>query len=99
MPHLSTSEEDQVDAVGSRSNPVRFLEQNYEELRKDFVKQRARFLDGTFPPNKSSIGEGLLSESQMARVEWIRPTVSLHTKHRTNEEHHDKKQTKKDIDR
>lgn len=74
------------DAVGSRSNPERFLGQNYEELRTDFLKHQARFLDSKFPPNESCIGEGLLSDSDMARVEWIRPTVGFNLKWRTSQE-------------
>ncbi|KAM9489442.1 calpain-1 catalytic subunit-like [Clarias gariepinus] len=74
MPHLSWSDQEEVDGGGSRSNPERFLGQNYEELQRDFVKHRARFIDDKFPPNASSIGEGLLTSSELEQVEWIRPT-------------------------
>ncbi|XP_017329034.1 calpain-1 catalytic subunit isoform X3 [Ictalurus punctatus] len=70
-----------MDAAGSRSSPERFLGQNYEELHRDFVKHKARFLDDKFPPNESSIGEGLLSDSEMARVEWRRPTKMVADPH------------------
>lgn len=69
----------QMDAVGSRSNPERFLGQDYDELHRDYFKNRARFIDNKFPPNKSSIGEGLLPDSDMDRVQWIRPTVCLNS--------------------
>ncbi|MCI4374894.1 hypothetical protein PGIGA_G00012020 [Pangasianodon gigas] len=81
MPHDLVKEEDLMDAAGPHSNAERFLGQNYEELHRDFVKHKARFLDDKFPPNESSIGEGLLSDSEMARVEWRRPTKMVSDPH------------------
>ncbi|XP_062848408.1 calpain-2 catalytic subunit-like [Trichomycterus rosablanca] len=74
MLHLVEDELDGRDTVGTPSNPQKFLDQDYEELRRDFVKNKARFVDETFPPNESSIGPNLLHDDAMARVEWIRPT-------------------------
>lgn len=75
MSQLLVTDQGRMDAVGSRSNPERFLGQDYEELHSDFIEDKARFLDDKFPPNERSIGEGLLSDRDMERVEWIRPTV------------------------
>ncbi|XP_053091640.1 calpain-1 catalytic subunit-like isoform X2 [Pangasianodon hypophthalmus] len=81
MPHDLVKEEDLMDAAGPHSNAARFLGQNYEELHRDFVQHKARFLDDKFLPNESSIGEGLLSDSDMARVEWKRPTKMVSDPH------------------
>ncbi|TSO57254.1 Calpain-1 catalytic subunit [Bagarius yarrelli] len=67
MPDLSVMNQDWTDGVGSRSKPERFLGQSYNELWRDFVKFKARFLDDKFPPNESSIGDGLLSDQDLAR--------------------------------
>uniref|UniRef100_A0A4W4HLQ9 Calpain catalytic domain-containing protein n=1 Tax=Electrophorus electricus TaxID=8005 RepID=A0A4W4HLQ9_ELEEL len=64
----------EVDVVDARSSPVKFLGQNYHELHRDFIQHRARFLDNTFLPMESSIGPGILSAEEMARVVWMRPT-------------------------
>ncbi|XP_058243679.1 calpain-2 catalytic subunit-like isoform X1 [Hemibagrus wyckioides] len=81
MPDLLVRDKDVTDSVGSYSNPERFLGQNYKELKRDFVKYNARFLDDKFLPNESSIGEGLLSHSELERVEWIRPTKMVSDPH------------------
>ncbi|XP_062847568.1 calpain-2 catalytic subunit-like isoform X2 [Trichomycterus rosablanca] len=60
--------------VGTPTNPQKFLDQDYEELRRDSVESKSRFVDETFPPDKSSIGQNLLDNDKMARVKWIRPT-------------------------
>ena len=64
-----------MSVVGSRSNPEKFLGQDYHQLHRDFYDNRARFLDSTFLPNERAIGQGLLPDEEMDRVEWIRPTV------------------------
>ncbi|XP_060725428.1 calpain-2 catalytic subunit-like [Tachysurus vachellii] len=81
MPDILVTDQDVTDGVGSHSNPERFLGQNYKELWRDFVKHKARFLDDKFPPNESSIGEGLLSDAELAKVEWIRPTKMVPDPH------------------
>uniref|UniRef100_A0A671S5F0 Si:ch211-202f3.3 n=1 Tax=Sinocyclocheilus anshuiensis TaxID=1608454 RepID=A0A671S5F0_9TELE len=61
--------------MGSETNPLRFMDQDYNVLQDYCLKTNQRFVDEFFPPDPRSIGEGLLDPKVMARVEWIRPTV------------------------
>lgn len=61
------------DGYGSVGNPDRFLSQDYQLLKKYCIDKGVRFLDETFPPDWSSIGQGILKPSDQARVEWLRP--------------------------
>uniref|UniRef100_A0A672NIW1 Calpain-1 catalytic subunit-like n=1 Tax=Sinocyclocheilus grahami TaxID=75366 RepID=A0A672NIW1_SINGR len=61
--------------MGSETNPLRFMDQDYNVLQEYCLKTNQRFVDEFFPPDPRSIGEGLLDPKVMARVEWIRPTV------------------------
>ncbi|XP_074550087.1 calpain-1 catalytic subunit-like [Halichoeres trimaculatus] len=58
---------------GTATNPEKFLNQDYEQLKQYCLARRVRFIDDMFPPDKRSIGEGILSPSDLARVEWLRP--------------------------
>uniref|UniRef100_A0A3P9L7D1 Calpain catalytic domain-containing protein n=1 Tax=Oryzias latipes TaxID=8090 RepID=A0A3P9L7D1_ORYLA len=61
------------DGYGSLKNPYRVFDQDFQQLAKYCLSQRVKFLDDTFPPEISSIGEGVLSPSDLAKVEWLRP--------------------------
>ncbi|XP_077094289.1 calpain-1 catalytic subunit [Siphateles boraxobius] len=61
-------------SMGSETNPLKFMDQDYNFLQDYCLKTRQRFVDEFFPPDPRSIGEGLLMPEVMARVEWIRPT-------------------------
>ncbi|XP_071327401.1 calpain-1 catalytic subunit-like [Trachinotus anak] len=58
---------------GSVANPERFLNQDYEQLKQYCLIRGVRYIDETFPPDSNSIGQGLLTPSDMARVVWLRP--------------------------
>ncbi|XP_048047709.1 calpain-1 catalytic subunit [Megalobrama amblycephala] len=60
--------------MGSETNPLKFMDQDYKFLQDYCLKTRQRFVDEFFPPDPRSIGEGLLKPEVMARVEWMRPT-------------------------
>ncbi len=62
--------------MGSKTNPLKFMDQDYNILQDYCLKTNQRFVDEFFPPDPHSIGEGLLEPKLMDRVEWIRPTVS-----------------------
>uniref|UniRef100_A0A3B3DGF2 Calpain catalytic domain-containing protein n=1 Tax=Oryzias melastigma TaxID=30732 RepID=A0A3B3DGF2_ORYME len=64
------------DGYGSLTNPYREFGQDFQQLTDYCLSQRVKFLDETFPPERSSIGEGVLSPSDLARVEWLRPAVT-----------------------
>lgn len=61
---------------GSPDDPEKFLHQDYEQLKQYCLIQGLRYIDERFPPDRSSIGPGVLSPSDLARVVWLRPTVS-----------------------
>uniref|UniRef100_A0A8C9X7H2 Calpain catalytic domain-containing protein n=1 Tax=Sander lucioperca TaxID=283035 RepID=A0A8C9X7H2_SANLU len=61
---------------GSFTNPDRFFNQDYQELKQCCVAQGVKYIDQTFPPDRNSIGQGILRPSDLARVVWLRPEVS-----------------------
>lgn len=58
---------------GSLSNPSLLFGQDYQQLREFCVTRRVKFIDEMFLPDLKSVGHGLLSPSDLARVEWLRP--------------------------
>lgn len=63
------------DGYGSFDQPEKFLNQDYKQLMEYCNVRALRFVDETFPPDKNSIGEGILSPSDLERVEWLRPGI------------------------
>ncbi|XP_044022546.1 calpain-8-like [Siniperca chuatsi] len=61
------------DGHGTITNPEKFLNQDFQQLKQYFLIQRVRYIDEMFPPDRNSIGEGLLSSADLARVVWLRP--------------------------
>lgn len=64
------------DGRGSVSNPEKFLDQDFQQMKQYCLIKRVRYIDEMFPPDRNSIGKGVLSPSDMARVKWLRPLVS-----------------------
>lgn len=65
------------DGYGSLNNPEKFLNQDFQQLKQSFVIRGLRYIDDMFPPDMSSIGQGILSPTDLAQVEWLRPAVSV----------------------
>ncbi|XP_038584750.1 calpain-1 catalytic subunit-like [Micropterus salmoides] len=63
------------DGYGPFTKPEKFLNQDFHQLKRYCVIQRVRYIDEMFPPDRKSIGEGLLSPADLARVEWLRPSI------------------------
>uniref|UniRef100_A0A3Q3G3E3 Calpain catalytic domain-containing protein n=1 Tax=Labrus bergylta TaxID=56723 RepID=A0A3Q3G3E3_9LABR len=61
------------DGYGTAVNPEKFLNQDFQQLKQCCLIWRVRFVNDMFPPDRNSIGEGLLSSTDMARVVWLRP--------------------------
>ncbi|XP_076017094.1 calpain-2 catalytic subunit-like [Genypterus blacodes] len=61
------------DGFGSLDNPERIFDQDYQQLKQDFVAHRRGFIDLKFRPDRDSIGEGVLSLTDLDRVQWLRP--------------------------
>ncbi|XP_072221047.1 calpain-1 catalytic subunit-like [Leuresthes tenuis] len=66
------------DGYGSITNPNRFFGQDYHQLKEYCVTRKVKFIDDVFPPDRSSIGQGILSPSDLARVVWLRPAKIAH---------------------
>ncbi|KAM4724501.1 calpain-2 catalytic subunit-like [Anableps anableps] len=62
------------DGYGTLSNPEKFLNQDFQQLKEYCLIRRVRYIDDMFPPDHSSIGRELLKASDLARVEWMRPS-------------------------
>ncbi|XP_063040696.1 calpain-8-like [Engraulis encrasicolus] len=58
---------------GSASKPAKFLDQDFDQMHQYCLKNNFRFTDKHFPPENSSIGNGVLHPSDMARIVWRRP--------------------------
>ncbi|XP_029981852.1 calpain-1 catalytic subunit-like [Sphaeramia orbicularis] len=55
------------------TNPEKFLNQDYQQLKQYCLIRRVRYIDDMFPPDKTSIGEDILTPSDLNRVQWLRP--------------------------
>ncbi|XP_047249010.1 calpain-8-like isoform X3 [Girardinichthys multiradiatus] len=61
------------EGYGSLLNPSLLFSQDYQQLKEFCVTQRVKFIDDMFPPDRKSIGQGILSPADLARVVWLRP--------------------------
>ncbi|XP_077395624.1 calpain-1 catalytic subunit [Festucalex cinctus] len=55
-----------------------FLSQNFQQLKQYCLVQRVRYIDEKFPPDRNSIGAGLLRPSDLDKVVWLRPAKISH---------------------
>ncbi|XP_069028560.1 calpain-1 catalytic subunit-like [Embiotoca jacksoni] len=61
------------DGYGSITNPDKLFGQDYQQLKTYCLSEGIMFIDNTFPPDRSSLGQGMLEPSDLARVVWLRP--------------------------
>ncbi|XP_034096210.1 calpain-1 catalytic subunit-like [Gymnodraco acuticeps] len=61
------------DGKGTVTNPQKFLDQDFEQLKQYCIIKRVRYIDDMFPPDVRSIGTGLLKADDLKRVVWLRP--------------------------
>ncbi|XP_037605083.1 calpain-1 catalytic subunit-like [Sebastes umbrosus] len=63
---------------GSPSNPTKFNNQDYTQLKDNHLRRRRLFVDYSFPPDNGSLGDlPDLSRWREAQVEWLRPADIL----------------------
>uniref|UniRef100_A0A3B3DI95 Zgc:136872 n=1 Tax=Oryzias melastigma TaxID=30732 RepID=A0A3B3DI95_ORYME len=67
------SQRHRKDGCGTPNNPEKFLNQDYKQLREFCLIKGVRYIDDMFPPDSRSIGQGILSPSDMGQVKWLRP--------------------------
>lgn len=65
--------------IGTISNPERFFNQDFRQMRQLCQERNFRYVDDTFPPDRRSIGPGVLNSERLSRVEWKRPYVSVYS--------------------
>ncbi|KAK2826319.1 hypothetical protein Q5P01_020533 [Channa striata] len=61
------------EGYGTIDNPGRIFNQDYQELKEYCLRRGVNYIDDMFPPDASSIGEGTLKPSDVARIVWLRP--------------------------
>ncbi|KAM9355409.1 calpain-1 catalytic subunit-like [Pholidichthys leucotaenia] len=61
------------DGYGTSTNPERFLNQDFQQLKQYCLIRRVRYIDDMFPPDRRSIGQGILTPSDLKSVVWLRP--------------------------
>ncbi|KAM8945407.1 calpain-8-like [Pelodytes ibericus] len=61
-------------SLGTPSNPVKYLNQDFEALKAGCLASGTLFEDETFPPNSSSLGASYVTDPKKAKgVVWKRP--------------------------
>lgn len=61
---------------GSPTNPAKFNNQDYAQLKADSLRRGRLFVDRTFPPDNRSLGDlPDMSRSTEDQVQWLRPAV------------------------
>lgn len=63
--------------IGTNSNPEKFLNQDFEQIKQYCQIRMVRYIDEMFPPDRRTIGQGVLSPEDLRQVEWLRPHVSV----------------------
>lgn len=64
------------DKTGTLDVPLKFLDQDYQELKKSCIADQKRFVDDKFPPDSSSIDPKNKLKLDLDKIEWLRPSVS-----------------------
>lgn len=69
---------DKNKGVGTNSQAIKFLNQDFEDLRAQCLESGCLFQDDTFPALPSSLGFKELGRGspKIRGVDWVRPTVS-----------------------
>ncbi|XP_034054520.1 calpain-1 catalytic subunit-like [Gymnodraco acuticeps] len=76
----------QEGSEGSPSNPAKFKNQDFAQLKDNHLRRGRQFVDRTFPPDSSSLGDlPDLSSRQEAQVKWLRPAEILKQQNNSNE--------------
>ncbi|KAI7790290.1 hypothetical protein IRJ41_019969 [Triplophysa rosa] len=60
--------------VGSLTFPVKFLDQDYQELHQNCQVNKKKYVDEKFPPESSSIDPWRKLELNQDKIKWLRPS-------------------------
>ncbi len=64
------------DKAGTLDVPLKFLDQDYQELQKICFTNKKRFVDDKFPSDSSSIDPQKKLKLDLDQIKWFRPSVS-----------------------
>ncbi|XP_041808704.1 calpain-1 catalytic subunit-like [Chelmon rostratus] len=71
---------------GSPSNPAKFNNQDYAQLKDNYLRKGKLFVDSTFSPDNQSLGDlPDLSSWREAQVMWLRPADILKAQNNSDE--------------
>ncbi|XP_022594433.1 calpain-A-like [Seriola dumerili] len=71
---------------GSPSNPAKYKNQDYAQLKDNSLRRGRLFVDSTFPPGTRSLGDlPNLASWQEEEVEWLRPADILKRQNNSDE--------------
>ncbi|KAL0170489.1 hypothetical protein M9458_035085, partial [Cirrhinus mrigala] len=62
------------DNTGTLNDPFKFLDQDYQRLRKSCITYNKRFVDDKFPPDSNSIDPKKKLKLDLDKIEWLRPS-------------------------
>ncbi|XP_073682696.1 calpain-1 catalytic subunit-like [Garra rufa] len=63
------------DNKGTLDSPLKFLDQDYQELQKSCITNKKGYVDDKFPPDSSSIDpRNKLDKLDLNRIKWLRPS-------------------------
>ncbi|XP_029956197.1 calpain-2 catalytic subunit-like [Salarias fasciatus] len=68
---------------GSASNPAKYNNQDYVQLKDNHLRRRRPFVDYSFPPNDRSLGN--IEIPSHVQVEWLRPSEILKAQNKSEE--------------
>ncbi|KAG7516254.1 calpain-1 catalytic subunit-like [Solea senegalensis] len=71
---------------GTASNPVKYNNQDYRDLKRYHMEKGWLFVDSSFPPNSCSLGDlAYLNNWEEDNVEWLRPADIMKRQNKSDE--------------
>lgn len=63
--------------IGTIDRPEKFLNQDFQQMKQYCQIRMVRYIDEMFPPDRRTIGHGVLEPELLKKVVWMRPHVSV----------------------
>ncbi|XP_067311191.1 calpain-1 catalytic subunit-like isoform X2 [Pseudorasbora parva] len=71
---IPRNEDSAKDKKGTLDIPLKFLDQDYQELKKNCILKKERYVDDKFPSDSSSIDTNNELGLDMGQIKWLRPS-------------------------
>ncbi|XP_067311193.1 calpain-1 catalytic subunit-like [Pseudorasbora parva] len=68
------NEDGAKDKKGTLDVPLKFLDQDYQELKKNCILKKEMYVDDKFPPESSSIDPTKKLNLNMEKIKWLSPS-------------------------